>query len=97
MEALLQGKSFRAKIDEQIVFDQLDYDENVVWSLLMATGYLRVLKTEPEECGNGVEQDNVWYTLALTNCELRQMFRRMVKRWFSGNTGWHTITLLRRS
>lgn len=87
MEALLQGKSFRAEIDEQIVFDQLEYDENAVWSLLLATGYLRVLKTEPEECGDGLVQDNVWYTLALTNHEVRQMFRRMVKRWFGGNAG----------
>lgn len=59
MEALLQGKSFRAEIDEQIVFGQLGYDENAVWSLLMATGYLRVLKTEPEECGKGSRRRTV--------------------------------------
>ena len=46
-----------------------------------------MLKTEPEECGDGLVQDNVWYTLALTNHEVRQMFRRMVKRWFGGNAG----------
>lgn len=74
------------KIDEQIVFNQLEEDENAVWSLLMATGYLKVVKTEPEECEDAFgAADNVWYTLALTNYEVRQMFRRMVKRWFSGS------------
>lgn len=85
MEALLQGKSFRAEIDEQIVFDQLEDDSNVVWSLLMATGYLKVLKTEPEECENGFAADDIWYTLALTNYEVLQMFRKMVKGWFRGS------------
>lgn len=35
METLLQGKSFRAEIDEQIVFDQLDGEINAIWSLLL--------------------------------------------------------------
>lgn len=86
MEELLQGKSFRAEIDEQIVFSQLEDDENAVWSLLMATGYLKVLKTEPGECEDAFgAAGDVWYTLALTNYEVRQMFRRMVKRWFNGS------------
>lgn len=86
MEELLQGKSFRAEIDEQIVFSQLEDDENAVWSLLMATGYLKVLKTESGECEDAFgAAGDVWYTLALTNYEVRQMFRRMVKRWFNGS------------
>lgn len=43
MESLLQGKSITAQIDEQIVFHQLDGNVDVVWSLLLATGYLKVL------------------------------------------------------
>lgn len=43
MEDLLQGKSFEAKIDEKIVFDQLNGSADAVWSLLLATGYLKVL------------------------------------------------------
>ena len=29
-------------IDEQLVFEQLDNDENAIWSLLLASGYLKV-------------------------------------------------------
>ncbi len=42
----MQGKSFRTELDEQIVFNQLDGDANAVWSILLATGYLKVLELE---------------------------------------------------
>lgn len=44
VEELLQEKSIRVQIDEQIVFNQLTDNTNAVWSLLLATGYLKVLK-----------------------------------------------------
>ncbi len=87
MEDLLQGKSFEAEIDEKIVFDQLNGSANAVWSLLLATGYLKVLHVrtleEDEEIG---EEGDVWYTLTITNLEVRRMFRGMVKGWFGGNS-----------
>ncbi|MDE7477141.1 MAG: ATP-binding protein [Lachnospiraceae bacterium] len=87
MEDLLQGKSFRANIDEQIVFNQLNGSANAVWSLLLATGYLKVLKLEVVESDSEMgEEGDIWYTLALTNLEVRRMFRKMVKDWFDGNT-----------
>ena len=88
MEDLLQGKSFEAKIDEKIVFDQLNGSANAVWSLLLATGYLKVLNLrslDEDEEGIGEEGD-VWYTLTITNLEVRRMFRGMVKDWFGGNS-----------
>lgn len=85
MEGLLQGKSFVTELDEQVVFNQLGSDNNAVWSLLLAAGYLKVLGTEAESADEAAE-DNVWYTLALTNYEVRQMFRKMVRGWFQGST-----------
>ncbi len=88
MEDLLQGKSFEAEIDEKIVFDQLNGSANAVWSLLLATGYLKVLNVrtlDEDEEGIGEEGD-VWYTLTITNLEVRRMFRGMVKGWFGGNS-----------
>ena len=88
MENLLQGRSFEAEIDEKIVFDQLNGSTDAVWSLLLATGYLKVLNVrilDTDEDGVGEEGD-IWYTLAITNLETKRMFRRMVKGWFGGNT-----------
>jgi len=42
MENLLEGKVLHTEIDEQIVFSQLDGDEAAIWSLLLASGYLKV-------------------------------------------------------
>lgn len=81
MEALLQGKSFEAELDEKIVFDQLDGSVNAVWSLLLATGYLKVLDLKYV----GVRKRKV-YTLTLTNMEAESIFENMVKGWFGGNT-----------
>ncbi len=88
MEDLLQGKSFEAKIDEKIVFDQLNGSADAVWSLLLATGYLKVLSVrtlDTDEEGVGVEGD-VWYTLTITNLETKRMFRKMVSDWFKNDT-----------
>lgn len=86
MEELLQGRSFRTELDEQIVFNQLDGDDNAIWSLLLATGYLKVSGLEKiEEDGELGEEGDVWYTLTLTNFEVRRMFRKMVTGWFKGS------------
>lgn len=42
MEDLLNGHSIVVNFDEQIVFEQLDHNESAIWSLLLASGYLKV-------------------------------------------------------
>ena len=79
-EDLLQGKSFEVELDEQIVFNQLDGNSSAVWSLLLATGYLRVEKLE--RVGRLLKKV---YTLRLTNMEVESMFSDMVKGWFGGS------------
>ncbi|HBN56401.1 MAG TPA: hypothetical protein DD414_06465 [Lachnospiraceae bacterium] len=80
IEGLLQGKSFRARIDEQIVYDQLDDDETAIWSLFLAGGYLKALNFEEymTEFGEWVQE----YELALTNFEVKVMFQNMIRTWF---------------
>lgn len=40
------GHSLRMEIDEQIVYNQLSTKKNAVWSLLLASGYLKVVEKE---------------------------------------------------
>lgn len=77
-ERLMQGETIRMEIDEQIVYDQLNRKKNAIWSLLLASGYLRVEDTE-----FSVETGRRYYTLALTNREVRLMFESMVRDWFA--------------
>ena len=79
MEDLLQGKTFHTRIDEQIIFSQLDSNTNAVWSLL-TSGYLRVEKTTLDSRGK------LEYDLKLTNKEVRIMFEQMIESWFADYT-----------
>ncbi len=77
MEDLLEDGILHTQIDEQIVFNQLDQDESAIWSLMLASGYLKVEKyTMPPET------EDCEYYLKLTNHEVKQMFKTMIKGWF---------------
>ena len=80
LETLISGKNIKVPIDEQIVFSELDYSEDAVWSLMLASGYLKVVSSE--ELNLIRESDNE-YELALTNREILFMFKKMILRWFS--------------
>ena len=77
-ECLLKGEVIRCPIDEQIVYSQLDDDVDAIWSLLLASGYLKVIKYEEL---NEVE-DEPLYDMAFTNQEVQRMFRSIVRGWF---------------
>ena len=77
-ETLLKGEVIRCPIDEQIVYDQLDEDNGeAIWSLLIASGYLKVLSLEEKVAGK-----KQLYDLCLTNDEVRDMFCDIVRGWF---------------
>ena len=79
-ETLLDGGVIESPIDEQIVYNQLRGSERAIWSLLLASGYLKVLSYESiVEVPQGTDPK---YTLALTNLEVRMMFRNMIHNWF---------------
>ena len=80
-EALLRGETIRCEIDEQIVYNQLDNNQTAIWSLLLASGYLKVLSYEQEDkIAPGKYPE---YELCLTNYEVLRMFSIMVRNWFS--------------
>ena len=79
-EDLLKGKVVRCEIDEQIVYNQLDMNEDAIWSLLLASGYLKVLSYERMEL---VGDREVLYDVALTNYEVKRMFYSMIRGWFA--------------
>lgn len=82
LEALLDGEILEKKIDEQIIFNQLDTDENAIWSLMLASGYLCMSsyyldpRTKKKIC-----------CLKLTNFETVIMFESMIQGWFARSAG----------
>ena len=80
-EELLKGKRISTPIDEQIVYSQLGRNEEGIWSLLLASGYLKVLSYESYL--DIPEGKRPRYELELTNLEVRVTFLNMVRDWFS--------------
>lgn len=78
-EKLLRGEHIRCHIDEQVVFSSLGDNEEAVWSLLAASGYLKIISYDREDL---IGDEEVMYELALTNYEVKRMFRSLVKDWF---------------
>ena len=84
-ELLLKGERIRCPIDEQIVYNQLDEDESAIWSLLLASGYLKVLDYELAD--KDATDTPPMYEMELTNREVRCMFFKIVRSWFSRTGG----------
>ena len=78
MEELLEGRELVTEIDEEIVFEQLGKKKNAIWSLFLASGYLKVMKVDIDE-----QTDRFIYHLSVTNREVRMMFENMIRDWFS--------------
>ena len=73
-------------LDEQIIYNQLDTNPDAVWSLLLATGYMRIVHVMTEKEASDLDSERL-YTLALTNLEVRSMFTNMVQGWFAQTRG----------
>ena len=78
MQDLIDGKPLVTAIDEQIMFNQLDSSVDAIWSLLLASGYLKPQKITTDE-----ETYERTYELVLTNREVKLMFEKMFAGWFN--------------
>ena len=77
-EILLAGGTVTKTFDEQVVFGEIGRKRNAVWSLLLASGYLKLVSYEI--FGDTTAE------LALTNREVRHMMDNMVADWFDDGT-----------
>ena len=80
-EELLSGNTIFCPIDEQLVYSQLNDSEAAIWSLLVATGYLKIIGCSGQDSSNYTEE--VLYELAVTNGEVMRMFHSMTRDWFN--------------
>lgn len=77
-EDLLKGEEICTTLDEQIVFSQLRSSATAIWSMLLASGYLKVTKHEINQ-----RTGREYYHLALTNREVQLMFENIIQDWFA--------------
>ena len=78
MEDLLNGGVICTELDEQVIFEQLGRKRGAVWSLLLASGYLKVDRYEMDK-----RIGKRRYYLKITNHETMLMFENMIGDWFT--------------
>lgn len=78
MEDLLNGREICTELDEQVIFEQLGRKRGAIWSLLLASGYLKTTRHEMDRRTGKRE-----YFLKITNHESMLMFEEMIESWFA--------------
>ncbi len=90
-EDLMKGETIRVPVDEQIIFNQLDSNPAAIWSLLLASGYLKVVHTTSFRKPDAYLTAQI-YTLELTNYEVYLMFSTLIQLWFAQTGGLSDFT-----
>jgi hypothetical protein len=75
-ENLIQGKTERQILSDNLTFGYLNNDENAIWTLLVHTGYLNVISSDLDARGrlNAV--------ISIPNKEVMSIYEDLVERWF---------------
>jgi hypothetical protein len=79
-ELLLQDKPVEQLVDENTVFGDLGINESATWSLLLMSGYLKVISEKKTD-------DGLACTLAIPNKEVRNLYQQIIKQWLSNGHG----------
>lgn len=87
-EQLLQGTPVDRIVDEHMVFEDLRKNESGVWSLMLMTGYLKVISQRRTD-------DGLYCELAIPNQEVRNLYQQIIKQWLSNGYGieWYNTFL----
>jgi len=79
LESLIRGESIEKPIEENIVFAEIEKREELLWSFLLFSGYLKPVTTRHDE----FDPTLTLVQLCLPNLEVRGIFIRLIKRWFN--------------
>jgi hypothetical protein len=69
------GTIDNVKIDENIIYSQIDKSDKSIWSFMLMSGYLKPIKLD-------LKEDGVYCTLKVPNKEVYYFFRNMMQDWF---------------
>ena len=73
IERLIAGKSIEKDVSPELTYDEIDKNIENLWSVLFTTGYLT----------NKGRTESGKYRLVIPNREVRNLFVKKIKEWFS--------------
>jgi len=69
------GTIDNVKIDENIIYSQIEKSDKSIWSFMLMSGYLKPVKLD-------LKEDGVYCVLKVPNKEVYYFFRNMMQDWF---------------
>ncbi len=85
IEELLRGGTIDKKIEEGIIFSELEKGTNTIWSLLLYTGYLTI---------DATPSYGIPCRLRIPNLEINELYKSMILDWFDKSIDEHQYHLL---
>jgi hypothetical protein len=82
-EALVEGGGLERVLEENVVLDEIDYNDDALWSLLVFSGYL---KAEKRPRGD-LERSAHW--LSIPNREVREVYTGTFRAWMQARMRGH--------
>ena len=73
---LLEGGTITKPVYDSIVMKDLEKQDDILWSFLMFSGYLKTEKQADDEI----------YHLKIPNHEVKIIYRNLIRRWFAEKT-----------
>ena len=83
VEGLVNGDSVTAAIHEDIVYADINVNQESIWSFLLFTGYLKPISSE-------LVNDEIHVELVIPNREVRTIYKRDIRQWFDDTTRLHS-------
>ena len=80
-ERLLRGKTIHEYIKEDMVFNDLEQDESLLWSLFFVAGYLKIVKPLESKKKQG---SSIYCALQIPNQEIHVLYSSLIQDWLRG-------------
>ena len=78
---LLRGKAINEYIREDMVFNDLEQDESLIWSLFFVAGYLKIAKRLPSK---KKQSSSIYCALQIPNQEIHNFYSCLIQDWLRG-------------
>ncbi len=78
LEQLVRGESVEKAVNDNIVLKDITTDDDSLWSFLLMTGYLKQGGNRRDDA-----EDAEYYSLSIPNLEVRTIYKRIIRRYFS--------------
>jgi Predicted AAA-ATPase/PD-(D/E)XK nuclease superfamily len=81
LESIIRGESITALIDENMVFDDLEKNRSAIWSLLLFSGYFKIMHAE-------LKESQLQCELMIPNREIMSLYRDVIRGWLGQAIGY---------